>query len=256
MNPPQRAQPCMAARLMLAAALPFCARVSIAAAATGSHLMLIPQTPVGLIRGTSMFVVDAPVALLPGDLLTTDTRHGTVQLEAIDAPFLSASIKRASIVVHATIVETELFVKTGEGVVFEPEAHPASIALSDDFYIRRKPGAQPEQEPRPPGGFVSQLPVAFRDPLAPLPGRTPAPDAPLSQAQDVTYADIADWLNSPLPMRRTFVHRFRTLAQQDPFRCSIRRNLADLPEWRPVLYPPPLPRPHWSNRQCADKENS
>ncbi|MGF6955284.1 hypothetical protein [Paraburkholderia youngii] len=134
MNPPQRAQPCMAARLLLAAAMPFCARVSIAAAAKGSHLMLIPQTPVGLIRGP-----------MPSPVSINNSVSALVAWTTIEPRLIDALKKGASI---------------------------------------------------------------------------------------------------------------RTLAQQDPFRCSIRRNLANLPEWRPVLYPPPLSRPRRSNRQRADKENS
>ena len=59
------------------------------------------------------------------------------------------------------------------------------------------------------------------------------------QGRPVAYADLADWLTCNLPVRRTFVSRFRALIHTEPFRTQIRLNLHALPEWRPVLYPPP-----------------
>ena len=42
--------------------------------------LLLPEGPVTLIRGTSVFVVDGPLVTQPGDLLATDARFGA-QLE-------------------------------------------------------------------------------------------------------------------------------------------------------------------------------
>ncbi|MGF6851332.1 hypothetical protein [Paraburkholderia sp. CI3] len=301
MNQSQCAQP--GAAQFLLAAMTLCVCATAAACTEAGHLTLAPEAPVTLIRGTSMFVVDAPVVLLPGDLLATDAHPGAARLAddsgmlaalgpqthiaitprprtanqpaheslsllsgwlkvaykgadtaealGIDTPALHTTIQRGSTVIHATSTETELFVETGNVVVSVPEAPAAPMALGGDLYLQRIVGQQPEQQARPASGFVDQLPTPFRDPLAPLPLRASALTPVQSQAQQVTYADLADWLTSSLPIRRTFVFRFRGLAQREPFHSSIGRNLLTLPEWWPVLYPPRKSMPRSTSRRTS-----
>jgi hypothetical protein len=309
MNQKQRARPCLAARFLLAAIV-MGTYFTPEAHAAAAHLVLIPEAPVTLIRGTSMFVVSAPVALLPGDLLATDTQPATARLEdgygtlaglgpqtrlavtprgrggngeaapeslsllsgwlkvtyksintaeplRLETAALRTTVQQGSLVVHATGEATGLFVENGNVVAAMPEASGVPLSVSSDVYMQRQLGQQPGQEARPPARFINEMPAMFRDPLVQLPAHAPLLDLVPSQEQQPAFADLADWLTSPLPIRRTFVRRFRGLAQNEPFRTGIERNLRDLPDWQPVLYPRRVPsRLHRSTSSRTLKENS
>lgn len=250
--------------------------------------MLLPEGTVTLIRATSAFNVDTPIALQPGDLLATDA-HGSAQIEdsdgtivalgadtriAIDAaphgdalallsgwikiarphtgtsdplsigtPTLDASLRDGAAVLHATRDMTALFIEAGSMTLALPEHADAHQPLDGEHYAERETGKPLVVGTRPATSFIAAMPLPFRDPLAT--SATPAKAKPVAPAQGrpATYADIADWLIAPLPIRRGFVARFRPLAQNEPFRAQVRQNLRNLPEWRRVLCPPPaMPR--------------
>jgi hypothetical protein len=273
-------------------------------------LLLLPEGPVTLIRGTSVFTVDAPLVTQPGDLLMTDTQLGA-QLEdgngtlvalgpqtrlsidapphgedasalpslslltgwiklaragagapgplLLDTPSLHIALRQGSSAIHADGSSSALFVETGSAVVSLPDTHDAPQTVAADRYLERGVGKPPVPSARPAASFVSQLPVAFRDPLAPLNPHTAhnaaKPVAP-AQGRPVTYTDLADWLTCNLPVRHTFVPRFRTLIHSEPFHTQIRVNLHALPEWRPVLYPPPPVPPHRPSGSHPSAEDS
>jgi hypothetical protein len=250
--------------------------------------MLLPEGTVTLIRATSVFNVDAPVALQPGDLLATDA-HGGAQIEdgdgtivalgadtrvaidaaphgdalallsgwikiarprtgaagplSIDTPALDASLLDGAAVLHASRDMISLFIETGSMTLALPEHADAHQQLDGEHYAERETGKPLDVGKRPATSFIAAMPLPFRDPLAS--SATPAKAklvAPV-QGRAATYADIADWLSAPLPIRRGFVARFRPLAQGEPFRAQVRQNLRNLPEWRRVLCPPPaMPR--------------
>ncbi|BBU31267.1 hypothetical protein BTHE68_50010 [Burkholderia sp. THE68] len=257
----------------------------------GAHAgqaMLLPEGTVTLIRATSVFNVDAPVALQPGDLLATDA-HGGAQIEdgdgtivalgantrvaidalphgdalallsgwikiarprtgtagplSIDTPALDASLLDGAAVLHASRDMTSLFIETGSMMLALPEHADAHQQLDGEHYAERETGKPLDVGKRPATSFIAAMPLPFRDPLAS--SATPAKAklvAPV-QGRAATYADIADWLSAPLPIRRGFVARFRPLAQGEPFRAQVRQNLRNLPEWRRVLcLPPAMPR--------------
>ncbi|MFL9961249.1 hypothetical protein PQR02_09055 [Paraburkholderia sediminicola] len=290
MNLPQRATSRMVAWLRRGT---MAACLCVTPLTHASALLLLPEGSVTLIRGTSVFAVDAPLATQPGDLLTTDAQSGA-QLEdangtlvalgpltrlSIDAPphgedaaglpslsllagwiklaragaggpapllldtsSIHIALRQGSSAVHATGTSSALFVETGSAVVTLPEGRDAPQTLAADAYLEREPGKPPVLSARPATAFVSQLPLPFRDPLAPLTplaSHNPAKPVTPVQGRPVAYADLADWLTCSLPVRHTFVARFRALIHTEPFRTQIRLNLRVLPEWRPVLYPPP-----------------
>ncbi|WP_051481910.1 hypothetical protein [Paraburkholderia nodosa] len=92
---------------------------------------------------------------------------------------------------------------------------------------------------RPTDAFVTTMPVAFRDALQPLAVAKPARSAPPSHA--ATYDDIAPWLDSKLPARKTFPARFRSRLTDRAFRHDVQAHLNTLPDWRALLYPPERP---------------
>ena len=92
---------------------------------------------------------------------------------------------------------------------------------------------------RPTDAFVANMPLAFRDALQPLAVAKPARSAPPSHA--ATYDDIAPWLDSELPERKSFPARFRSRLTDRAFRHDVQAHLNTLPDWRALLYPPERP---------------
>ncbi|CAL8480393.1 FecR domain-containing protein [Caballeronia sp. S22] len=256
--------------------------------AQAGQAMLLPEGTVTLIRATTAFNVDMPIALQPGDLLATDA-HGGAQIEdgdgtiialgadtrvaidaaphgdalallsgwikiarphagasdplSIDTPTLHASLRDGSAVLHASRDMTSLFIEAGSMTLAMPDHADAHQQLDGEHYAERETGKPLVVGTRPATSFIAAMPLPFRDPLAL--SATPAKAKPVAPAQGrpATYADIADWLSAPLPIRRGFVARFRPLTQGEPFRAQVRQNLRTLPEWRRVLCPPPaMPR--------------
>lgn len=255
--------------------------------ARAAQTILLPEGTVTLIRATTVFSVDAPFAVEPGDLLATDT-HGSAQIEdgegtivalgadtrvAIDAAphgdslallsgwikiarthaaaqqwpietaAIQATLREGSAVLHASRNATSLFIEAGGMTLTPPEQADASQPLDGEHYVERDAGKPLDVRTRPAPAFIAAMPMPFRDPLVSVAASAKAKPIAQAQGRPATYADLADWLASPLGIRRTFVARFRPLAQGAPFRAQVRQNLRNLPEWRRVLCPPPaMPR--------------
>ncbi|MFM0323193.1 FecR domain-containing protein [Caballeronia glebae] len=256
--------------------------------AQAGQAMLLPDGAVTLIRATTVFIIDAPIALEPGDLLATDAR-ASAQIEdadgtiialggdtriaidagprddafallsgwikiarahanavaplSIDTPTLDLDLRDGAAVLHVSRDTTAFFIETGSVTLALPEHADAHQQLDGEHYGERETGKPLDLRARPAASFIAAMPLPFRDPLVSV--ATPAKTKPaaLTQGRPATYADLAGWLAAPLPIRRTFVARFRPLAQGEPFRSQVRQNLRELPEWRRVLCPPPaMPR--------------
>ncbi|SAK49993.1 FecR domain-containing protein [Caballeronia ptereochthonis] len=250
--------------------------------------ILRPEGAVTLIRATTVFKVDAPIALERGDLLATDAQ-GSAQIEdgdgtivalgadtriaidaaphgdalallsgwikiarthatateplSIDTATLDATLRDGAAVLHASRDASALFIETGGMTLALPDQADARQPLDGEHYAEREAGKPLDVRTRPAPSFIAAMPLPFRDPLASVAAPTKAKLTAPAQGRPATYADLADWLAAPLPIRRTFVARFRPLAQGEPFRSHVRQNLRNLPEWRRVLCPPPaMPR--------------
>ncbi|HEY4294989.1 MAG TPA: hypothetical protein VGM85_00805, partial [Paraburkholderia sp.] len=98
--------------------------------------------------------------------------------------------------------------------------------------------------------FVAAMPVTFRDALRPLPlpatATATARNVPVHDLRPVSYDDVSDWLGSALAVRSDpatrFTDRFRTRLSDPAFRRDVKQHIRDLPDWRPLVFPPP-PRP-------------
>ena len=82
------------------------------------------------------------------------------------------------------------------------------------------------------------MPVSFRDllpsRLASFAGRkVPQPRVD----REVSYQDVEPLFRIPSGLRRGFVERFRPRLRDRDFRQAVEAHVADLPEWRPILYP-------------------
>lgn len=124
------------------------------------------------------------------------------------------------------------------------------------FVLRTRSNDRLAVSASPDPAFVADMPVTFRDALRALPqppaasvpasASSPDPTRAATDAHDlrpVTYDDIAAWLHSPLAVRTDpatrFTDRFRARLADPAFRADIRQHLRELPDWRPLIFPPP-----------------
>ncbi|MBP0590304.1 hypothetical protein J8I87_11395 [Paraburkholderia sp. LEh10] len=96
---------------------------------------------------------------------------------------------------------------------------------------------------RPDAAFVAAMPVTFRDALRVLPMPARLRNDPPNNLRPVVYDDISDWLGSGLAARRSpstrFTARFRARLSDPAFHRAIVQHIHDLPDWRPLVFPPP-----------------
>lgn len=119
----------------------------------------------------------------------------------------------------------------------------ASATLRAGQYGEHSPGSPLRILARPSAEFIAQMPVAFRDSLVAVSGRLRGSRELPPPLRAVDYADVSDWLASDLSARGTFLARFRPRLKAAEFRAQVDAHLDALPEWRPVLHPPPPQAP-------------
>jgi hypothetical protein len=149
-----------------------------------------------------------------------------------------------SVVAMADADRAAVFAESGDDaiVVARAPAQTPRLMLRAGQFIERHADEPLRAQPRPSTQFVGALPPGFRDALVAVSGRLanrhelPAPLRP------VDYADVSDWLASSVSARPTFVKRFVARLKTPAFRAQVDAHLDVLPEWRPILHPPP-PRP-------------
>jgi hypothetical protein len=283
----------------------------LASGASEARVVLVPEAPVTLVRDISVFEVDTPIDVFPGDILTTNPQKGGAQLKddggtlaelgvatrvaigdgrprtgsntlgalsllsgwvkvaragtaalhdpvQIDTPALQLSVRPGSTVVRAAPTATSVYVEAGAVQVSSPDRagkRPAPQELTADQFALSELGQPLKRSGRPSPEFVDHLPVIFRDPLRPL-QHAPTRDLALAQGHQTSYAEVSEWLTSTLPLRSTFVPRFRSLLHSKPFRTQVEQHVSDLPEWRRVLYPKKSLAPRPTRYARPEKEES
>jgi hypothetical protein len=154
-------------------------------------------------------------------------------------------------VVFADATQFALFIESGSVGVTERGA-PARQAQAGEFGSTRS-SAVLNIANRPTPEFIERLPRLVRDALparaAKLRDRPVAPRA----LGDVSYADIAPWLQAEEAVRAPLVEVWRPRLADKAFRDEVLAHVARHPEWRPLVEPPkkpdkprtapPLPRP-------------
>ncbi|SPB13801.1 hypothetical protein NOV72_01066 [Caballeronia novacaledonica] len=236
------------------------------------------DAPVALVRGTNLSTARAGDTLRDGDLLETHEgvahlqgEHGTLvalgpQTRAMLAADTRVALLHGWLKIAATACVSQACpaprVDTERGPVDIGANAAAIIATRDDagaIDLFSETGAQTfaakppatiasgrfasidahvhlQQSARPSDAFIAAMPVPFRDALQPLSPPKPPPGAAPSRA--VNYDDIAPWLVSTLPERKSFPARFRSRVADPAFRRDIDAHLKALPDWRALLYPP------------------
>jgi hypothetical protein len=187
-----------------------------------TRAMLAGDAHVALLRGW-LKIAAASCAAAPCVQARVDTERGAVDI---------GSNAAAVFTVPETADTFDVFSESGtQSFATRPVA-----AIPNGHFARIDDHAHLQLLARPPDAFVSAMPVPFRDALQPLGAVKPSRPAQPSRA--VTYDDIAPWLNSALPARKTFPARFRSRLADTAFRRDIELHLKTLPDWRILLYPP------------------
>jgi len=111
-----------------------------------------------------------------------------------------------------------------------------SLALHDD-------GGLGSVSWLPAAELLKQMPRPFVDTLPRRAARFADTVVKPARAVEVSYADVAPWINGEAVLRAAFVQRLSSLAKQGHFRYSLIAELRLHPEWQRVLFPPPPPEP-------------
>jgi len=195
---------------------------------------------IGLGPATQLYVQqrgEQTILMVPKGWIKVDCRSGSVRLVGRR---LGVEVRQGVVLLHADERADALFDEQG----------PASLLLHDGASLRAGQQTQAGQfylrmggdalivQPRPSAEFVERMPVPFRDPL-PTGVAMRAGSTALQSVRTVTYADVQPWLTMPPDWRGGLIERFRGRLQDHAFFAAMEAHLAQHPEWKRVLYPPP-----------------
>ena len=147
------------------------------------------------------------------------------------------TLDEATAVVQVGPAALHVFLESGTAAVADlAEKAPAPRRLKAGEFLASARG-QKTVQPRPGREFIESMPRHFRDPLPALPDKVRERKVEPRREREVTYDDVADWLKSPMPVRRGFVKRFAPRAADPQFRASLVANVREHPEWDRFLFP-------------------
>jgi hypothetical protein len=158
----------------------------------------------------------------------------------VTTPALQVSMPSGATIVHAAGGQDAVFAEEGEQLVAridEKGRAGTPMKLGAEQYAQIDASKPQPVAGRPPRGFVTALPPAFRDRLASVRSVPNAGKALPVRERDADFADVGAWLQSPLPARKSFVARFRPRLAEPAFRKELDRTLGQSAEWKPVLHP-------------------
>jgi len=174
---------------------------------------------------------------------------GTNAAAALAMPGMEVPDMTGVLVIHAEGASRVLFVEQGAAHCLDRSAHASNaVALKQGDFVDADEQGPAKVLRRPSAEFTAALPGAYRDTLPPryakFEERTVAP----RNAAPFAYGDVEPWLDAEPRIRRQFVVRWRSKADNPAFRASLEHDLAKHPEWDPVLHPekyelPPLQTP-------------
>ena len=155
-------------------------------------------------------------------------------------PLFALQPVEGSVVFVPGAAAASVFVETGEARVTEPPAKgaaPAPVQLKSGQFYTRKADQKASIAPRPSSEFVAALPRFFLDPLPSRMARYKDQEVQPKRVEEVSYADVQQWLQAPPDIRRPLMQRFRPRLADPAFRAGLVANLKLHPEWDPILFP-------------------
>lgn len=177
------------------------------------------------------------LALLQGWVKVLDQAGPAV----VVTPALRVALAKGSTIVRAEDGRDAVFAEDGEQQLTrlgQNEArNKAPLKLATEQYAVFEPGKPQAAPGRPPRDFVAAMPPAFRDRLARAPDVPRAGKVVPGKEREADFADVEAWLQAALPVRKTFVARFRPRLADPAFRKALDGALGQTPDWKPVLHP-------------------
>ena len=207
----------------------------------GTQIALGPQTSLMLLPAGAGPAPLRAAYLLAGWIKVTAGTASPPALEVLRTSRFELGIANNVSVTRLEGEEASVFAEFGSARIAERRrgGAPAPVALKPGQFYSQRAQAAGIVLGRPSPQFLQQLPAPFRDTL---PSRIDAFRTRMVAARpapDFAYADVEPWLKSDSAIRRQLTERWKDKANEPAFRRSLEANLRDLPEWRPILYPPP-----------------
>jgi hypothetical protein len=180
-------------------------------------------------------------------------KAGPSALLGFAAPLLDLQRLAGTAVVQAAPDGALLFVETGSADVLAPRgsktARSHKLAAGQAFSARAGEAAV---QARPPAALAKGMPRAFADSLPARAARFTGVEVKLPPATDISYDDVAGWINSSeRGLRTVFRERWAARAEDPAFRARLVAEIDAHPEWDRLLFPhkyaPPqagTPPPH------------
>ncbi len=125
-----------------------------------------------------------------------------------------------------------VFVEGGAVRITEPAVKgvaPAPAVLKSGEFYARKADQKGALAARPPQSFISALPRTFLDPLPSRLARYKEREIQPKRLDEVSYAEVEDWLKAPPDIRRPLMPRFRPRLADPAFRSELIANLKSPP---------------------------
>lgn len=146
----------------------------------------------------------------------------------------------ATAVLQAAPEGLKVFVENGSLTATEPGEKPGAAAAVrrvrvGEFYSLGARGRS--VLPRPGKEFLDAMPKHYRDPLPPLPERLKDRRVEPRTEREVAYDDVADWLRTPMPVRKGFLRRFMPRVSDPSFRTALAAHVREHMEWDRILFP-------------------
>jgi hypothetical protein len=168
------------------------------------------------------------------------TRHSEAGGQAVMAasPRMDLTDLKGVAVMQVGVRTSSAFIESGQArVVDRRPRFVRSMELLGGEYVELEGQKVPVRAPRPSAVFLAAVPVPFRDSLpARLPIFAERNVAP-RDAGTFNYKDVEEWLNIDRTLGRRLVRVWGAKANDPAFRADLIANLAEHPEWFPVLYP-------------------
>lgn len=185
---------------------------------------------------------DARVYLLQGWLKVTQPGANPAAGQVI-TPRITASAFVGASVMLTDPAQFAVFVEGGALHSAEREGAETPLALKSGDFASSPAGEKLAQARRPSAEFLDKMPRQFRDPLPARAQLYKDKDIQPRPQGEVGYDAVAGWLQAEPAIRLPLLDRWRGRLKDQAFRAGVIANFSRHPEWRPVVFPPPPPKP-------------
>lgn len=166
---------------------------------------------------------------------------GTPKRALVITPAMEVTLPAGATIVQRKPGKDAMFAEEGTQQVArldEKGKAGAPVKLATEQFAAIDPSKPQPVVGRPTREFIAEMPGTFRDRLELAPPVPKAGKVPPVKERDADFADVGDWLAASLPVRRTFVSRFKVRLGDPAFRKQLEQALGQSSDWKAVLRPP------------------